>query len=107
MPSKKGQVTLEQVIKRIEKLEKKLETKLDILQEAIISMARTEERVVHLMEKDADKNKRISKLENEISELKETQNISKGKLAVLWIALTSLAGGMGTLIIHWAKGLIQ
>jgi len=100
-----GDYTLEQVVSRLERME----SKIDNLQEAVVKMARTEERVVQLMESDGHKNKtiselqgRVGKLERELGEQKikfdqESENKDNAKrrafkifLAFLTAALTAV-----------------
>lgn len=70
-----GVSTLDQVVSRLERME----AKIDNLQEAVVKMARTEERVVQLMEADGHKNKTISDLQGRVSKLEKDINLQQIK----------------------------
>jgi hypothetical protein len=56
-----------QVLQRLDRVE----NKLDGIQKALVQMARTEERVVHLMEVDAERAKRIHSIQDQVTALEK------------------------------------
>lgn len=64
---------VDQVLQRLDRVE----NKLDGIQKALVQMARTEERVVHLMEVDAERVKWIRSIQEQVSSLERELIASK------------------------------
>ena len=95
---------LEQVI--ITRLDR-LESKMDKMAEAVIALARTEERVIRLMEADGKKTEWLKELQDRVNTLEkneaETNAVSRRVERVFWIGATAAFSLIVGLIIAWAR----
>lgn len=74
----------------------RIETKVDTMQAAIVQMAKTEERVVRLMESDTKKTEWILELQDKVIKLEKDQ-VGRNAIVsrverVLWVGLTAALG---------------
>lgn len=82
----------------------RIEGKVDSMQTALVSMARTEERVVRLMEADQKKTEWVLGLQNRVSELEKSEigskaistRIERAAWIFVTVLLTALAGWIAT-----------
>ena len=78
----------------------RIETKLDKLAEAMISVARAEEKLVSMEQKYSAQYERMNKLSSKLDDLEKivTQNaITVGNINKLfWIAIIAMAGAIAT-----------
>lgn len=83
-----------QVISRLDRMEKKM----DQMAAALVSMARTEERVAKLLSADTEKTKWIAKLQEKVHALEVTgaksTTINRYLERVFWIIFTAAVGGI-------------
>jgi len=94
---------MKQVIDRLDRFE----SKLDSIQTALVELARTEERVVQLMEKDARREAMMNDMQKRLGKLETAQAENKSKIALMWTGLgvaVSTIIGLATALV---KGSIQ
>lgn len=89
------------VIQRLDRLERKM----DDVSRVLVEIARTEERVVRLMEADNEKTKWLRSLQDRVVEL-EKQNsqaeaVSRRVERFFWILFTA---GVGAAVAYWKAG---
>ena len=76
----------------------RIETKLDKLAEAVVSLARMEERMISLFNRMDKYEEQSDKLDNRVTEVEKETRGSKYKLAfaerVFWIVMTAAIGAV-------------
>jgi len=92
-----------QIISRLDRLEKKM----DDLGLALVNLARTEERVIRLMESDNEKTKWLRDVQNKVVELEKREGergaISRRVERGIWAAITAAFAITSALIISWFR----
>lgn len=92
-----------QILSRLDRLERKM----DDLGLALVNLARTEERVIRLMESDNEKTKWLRELQNKVVDLEkgeaEKSAISRRVERGIWAAITSAFAIAAALIVSWVK----
>lgn len=92
-----------QILSRLDRLEKKM----DDLGLALVNLARTEERVIHLMESDNEKTKWLREVQGKVVDLEkreaERAAISRRVERGIWAAITAAFAIAATLVASWFR----
>jgi chromosome segregation ATPase len=94
---------MKQVIDRLDRFE----SKLDSIQTALVELARTEERVVQLMDKDARREAMINEMQKRLGKLETAQAENQSKIAMMWTGLGVAVSAIIGLVTALIKGVLQ
>lgn len=102
-----GNEYMKQVFDRLDRMESDFKEEFKSLNKAIVSIARMDEKIVHLMEKDTMRESMINAMQVRLGELEQQQTENRAKISFMWAglgaAITAIIG-LGTALI---KGNIQ
>lgn len=76
----------------------RVERKIDTLQEAIVSLARVEERLVTVFNRQSIIDTRVEAIENKVDALNENMISSRILERIIWTAIVAAVGAAFTLI---------
>ena len=74
----------------------RIESKIDDLQEAMVSLARVEERIVTIFNRQSDIEKRVNNMDNNLTKIRPAILFAE---RIFWICMVGLASAVSGLLI--------